>query len=183
MLVQCKYNNAKNLPIEEVIVGGEQSDYSGEVKIGENYLVYGIIFSVNPKGMDFLLASGSSISWLPSVLFKVINNKIPPGWEISLIKENLDFRSYFSSFGMYSMFGYPLLVNSRKHYEGLMEYEQSAVKQFNEEARRIEEWWESIKQLEDISLSRAKRIQEIPESTEYQKQLHKALNIEPLERY
>ena len=140
MLALCEFNTGKAIPLSERYLGEtDQTDFT-PLMVGEKYLVFGLIFIKNR--IDYLVCeTGQNPSWVPSSLFKLLDNRIPNNWEICMTQSKQDYSLLFDAFGISSIIGYSFLVNKYVHYVGLLERDPVEVQHFFEEKHRIDEWW------------------------------------------
>lgn len=145
MLVLCEFNTGKAIPRPKRYLGEtDQTDFS-PLKVGGKYLVYGLL-SISDR-LDFLVCvSGQNPMWAPSSLFKLLDARIPDGWEICLTQLKPNYVSLYDMFKIHSIVGYPSLVNKFEHYVGVLERDPKDVQFFFTEKNRIDEWWGLIEQ-------------------------------------
>lgn len=140
MFVLCEFNTGGAIPLLERHLGETDQTNFSPLKIGEHYLVFGLLFILNR--IDFLVCpQGQNPLWAPSSLFKIIDSCVPDGWGICMTKSNADYQILFDTFGIHSVLGYSDLVNKYAHYIGVIERDSDEVQRFFEEKRRIEKWW------------------------------------------
>ena len=91
------------------------------LEIGKEFLVMGMLYGEGD--LDYLIDDGGYISAYPYPLFEVIDHRIPPTWY---------YKSFHHTDKLYpyreAVWGYYELVFDDKHYEQLVEAEQSALR-------------------------------------------------------
>lgn len=131
MRVRCIYNTGEDLRryenkplIEEELGRFKTTSFTqfGEIEIGKEYLVMGII--IFESYQSYLVDDSGVISACPCQLFEVIDDKINATWHFRLIEENEDVYPFVQA-----IYGYSELCLDKKSYENLI------VEQ-NEEAMR-----------------------------------------------
>jgi hypothetical protein len=148
MHVLCEFNIGRAMPSSERYLGEtDQTDFS-PLKVGESYLVFGLLFILNR--IDFLVCAPSQNPlWAPSSLFKLLDARIPDGWKICMTQSNPDYVFLFDMFKIHAILGYPSLTNKYAHYIGILERDPNEVQRFFEEKHQVDEWWSLTRQNPD----------------------------------
>lgn len=140
MLANCRFDSGKAISLSERYLGETDHTNYYPLKIGEDYLVFSVLFILDR--MDFLICpGGGSPFWVPSNLFDLSDSRIPPGWQVKFTQSDSDFYPLFDAFKIKYILGYPLIAQSYKHYVGLVEGDSDELKKFYVEKERIESWW------------------------------------------
>ncbi|HEY0287610.1 MAG TPA: hypothetical protein VGC62_11450 [Pseudomonas sp.] len=106
----------------------DQTNYS-PLSVGENYVVYALLFIFDR--VDFLVrAPDQPPFWVPSCLFRLVDARIPAGWEFCITQTRPDYKCLFDAFKISHVMGYPLLVNEYEHYVGIVERDPVEVLRF-----------------------------------------------------
>jgi len=119
MLVRCTSISGANVPLK--IRENIETDISlySPFKIGERYVVYGIMFK--SKRTEFLICAEScNPDWVPSVLFSVEDSMVP-NWHLNFGSDNSEYAELFSFFDINALMGYEKLVSDFQHYAGIIE--------------------------------------------------------------
>ena len=132
MLALCHANLGSAIPANERYLGEvDQTDYS-PLSIGESYAVYALLFVFDR--VDFLVrAPEQPPFWVPSSLFRLVDARIPAGWELCVTQARPDYKCLYDAFKISHLVGYPLLVNKYEHYVGIVERDPVEVLRFLEE--------------------------------------------------
>ncbi len=132
MRILCKYNTGKDLRfyeykslIEEEFgrFGVSEKTEYGELEIGKEYLVMGII--VFETYQAYLIDDNGLISACPCQLFETIDDSVPISWKFRVIDKNEDIYPFVQA-----IIGYPELCLDKNAYEEL-------IVEKDEEAERI----------------------------------------------
>lgn len=99
------------------------SQYGGEVGIGREYLVMGLIIFETYQA--YLIDDNGFISACPCQLFEVIDSKVNSNWHFRITEKNEDIYPFIQA-----LFGYDELCFDKKAYENL-------IVEKDEEAQRI----------------------------------------------
>jgi len=128
MIVICQYKTGENIPIGVRRRGEtDETEYS-QIKIGEKYAVYGIMFFSHR--IEYLICPvDSGPLWSPSDLFNIFVKQIP-AWSFCAAKNNLGYRDLSNAFGVNSLIGYESLVSNYSHYVGILERDPIHLKEF-----------------------------------------------------
>lgn len=141
MLVQCVFNLGKDIPIFTRGLGETDEANFSFLTIGENYLVYGLMFS--DTGIDYLICNtGQNPYWLTSHLFKILDSQLPWQWSICLTQFSQEYKCLFDQLNVEALIGYPDLINSLAHYEGMIEREPEELFKFFKAKMSVDEWWD-----------------------------------------
>lgn len=132
MLALCQANLGSAIPPKERYLGEvDQTNYS-PLSVGEIYVVYALLFIFDR--VDFLVrAPEQPPFWAPSSLFRLVDARVPAGWELCITQSCADYRPLFDAFKISYVMGYPLLVNEYEHYVGIIERDPVEVLRFMEE--------------------------------------------------
>jgi hypothetical protein len=119
MKVKCLYNTGKALlKYERPPLGTSETQY-GQLEIGKEYLVMGMLLGEGI--LDYLIDSGGVISACPYPLFEIVDNKLNSNWF---------FRSFAQEDTIYpyqvAVWGYYELVFDTSHFEKLVEVDEEA---------------------------------------------------------
>lgn len=127
----------KNLPINSRCLNEtDETDYSF-LEIEQNYVVYGLMFYFSR--IDYLICPESENPvWIPANFFEIIDNKLDDDWSICITNINNDYQILYDNFRIQSIIGYSNLVNSISHYVGILEREETELKNFFIEKIRID---------------------------------------------
>lgn len=118
-------------PAERYLKETDHTDYS-PLCVGDSYKVYALLFICDR--VDFLVrAPAQPPFWAPSSLFKLVDSRIPIGWEFCMTKSHAGYKQLFNEFRISCVMGYPLLVNEYEHYVGVVEQDPSELLRFMEE--------------------------------------------------
>lgn len=122
MKVLCKYNLGKDLrpyeskPLEKGEFGrfgaSEATEY-GELEIGKEYLVMGIVIFETYQA--YLIDGNGFISTCPCQLFEIIDDHVPVNWKFRAINKNEEFYPFVQT-----IMGYPELCSNKNAYEDLI---------------------------------------------------------------
>lgn len=132
MKVLCKYNLGKDLsPYESKPLGKEEfgrfgvSEFTeyGELEIGKEYLVMGIVIFETYQA--YLIDDNGFISICPCQLFEIIDNNISVNWRFRTIDKRENIYPFVQA-----IMGYPELCSNKNAYEDL-------IVEKEEEAERI----------------------------------------------
>ncbi len=85
----------------------------GEIKIGAEYLVMGLI--VFETYQAYLIDDNGFISVCPCQLFEVLDDKLYSNWHFRIIEKNEDIYPFVQA-----IFSYPELCSDKKAYENLI---------------------------------------------------------------
>lgn len=139
MRVRCLYNIGEALrPYEKKPLRKEElgrfgatgyTEY-GEVEIGKEYLVMGMI--VFEAYQAYLIDDRGLISSCPCQLFEVVDDKLGTNWHFRLINKEEDIYPFVQA-----IFGYPELCSDKKAYENLI-VEKEAESQRTYFRRKLE---------------------------------------------
>lgn len=127
ILVQCLTNSGGTLSNSELSAGYTRATQFG-LKIGQTYLVHGIIFW---KGVVAYLLESQELSppaWFPASLFDVVENDLPPDWAFAHWGVDVEV-----------VIGYKKLALDRSHYDALAECDPEAVSIFREQKANLSE--------------------------------------------
>lgn len=120
MIVKCIHNTGAALTgyVRKPLGTSEDSEY-GELDIGKEYLVMGIIMK---RGyLTYLIDDSGIISACPNQLFEISNSNIPTDWHFkAFTKEYSDFLN------KEAVWGYHELVFDDSHYEKIIEGDEEA---------------------------------------------------------
>lgn len=132
MLAICHANLGSAIPpAERYLNEVDHTDYS-PLRVGDTYLVYALLFICDR--VDFLVRAPSQPPfWVPSSLFKLVDSKIPKGWEFCITKSRAGYEQLYTEFKISCVVGYPLLVNEYAHYVGVVERDPSELLRFMDE--------------------------------------------------
>ena len=132
MKVRCLYNNGdalrkyENRDLESKTLGRfgstSKSEYN-EIKIGQEYLVMGIITFQFYQG--YLIDSGGFISICPCYLFEITDSRVNSSWSYRVIDKEENIYPYVQS-----ILGYSELSEDKNSYENL-------IVEKTQEARKI----------------------------------------------
>ena len=132
MLAFCQANLGSAIPTKERYLGEMDKTNYSPLSVGESYVVYGLLFICDR--VDFLVrAPEQPPFWVPSSLFRLVDARIPAGWEFCITQSRPDYKSLFDAFKISYVMGYPLLVNEYEHYVGIVEQDPVEVLRFMEE--------------------------------------------------
>ncbi|WP_430967044.1 hypothetical protein [Spongiimicrobium sp. 2-473A-2-J] len=132
MIVKCIHNTGVALlDYERIPTGLTQYTTYGQLEIGEEYLVMGII--LRQGYLTYLIDGAGVISACPNQLFEVLDSKIPSSWFFkSFTKE------YFNYINQEAVWGYSELVFDDNHYENLIEMNKEAHNIYFDRKRELE---------------------------------------------
>lgn len=123
MIAKCIYNTGRALiSYERKPLGTSEQTQYGELEVGKEYLVMGMI--MRNGYLTYLIDDSGIISACPCQLFEVLDNIIPTNWYFKSFTK--DFPNYINQ---EAIWGYYELVFDDNHHEKLIE--------MNEEAHRI----------------------------------------------
>jgi len=128
------FNMGKDLPLRTLEVGDLPStEY--QLRIGDEYVVYSISIW---NGAIYYLTKDKYMtlpSWYPADLFTVIDNLLPLEWYFS-------YHGFKENWKLNAIWGYKEIALDEKHYEGLIEREDTAIRIFLKRKQEIEELYE-----------------------------------------
>ena len=150
MKIRCIYNSGKDLQPYETKpfrnsnqfgrFGITPSGTYNEIKIGEEYLVMGLI--VFETYQAYLIDCGGFVSACPCQLFEIIDNQLPSSWYFRSIGKDENMYPFIQA-----LFGYPELCLDKKAYEKLIvEKDNDALRAYFKRKIELE------KTIEDNSL-------------------------------
>lgn len=130
MLVICNSISGKSLPDDARIMGETDETLFEPLKTGMEYKVYGIMFYTTR--IDFLLCpEGENPLWVPSNIFNVLDDKLPPDWGFIITEKTIDYSDLYDAFGIISILGYFELIRSYQHYIGILERDAGELQKFH----------------------------------------------------
>ena len=129
MRVVCTANHGSALSAKHFEKSGNTPFSEFDLKIGEEYVVYGIIVS---KGLLSYLVIGTArfAQWYPADLFKVSQSKLPDNWHFVHFRED-------QGFLVEAIWGYEELTKP-DHFDALSDMQPSAINIFIERKKEID---------------------------------------------
>lgn len=132
MLALCQANLGSAIPTKERYLGEVDRTSYSPLNVGDCYVVYAMMF-ISDR-VDYLVRTPEQPPfWVPSSLFRLVDARIPAGWEFSITQMRPDYKCLFDAFKISCLVGYPLLVNEYLHYVGVVEGDPVEVLRFMEE--------------------------------------------------
>ena len=141
MKVRCIYNAGKDLRAYEYKLlkkdelgrfGASENTQYGEIEIGKEYLVMGMIMF--ESYLSYIIDDDGFISACPCQLFEVIDDKVSLSWHFRLVEKNEDIYPYVQA-----IWGYSELCFDKKSYERLIvEKEEEALRIYFKRKLEIE---------------------------------------------
>ena len=122
MKILCKNNTGKSLESYEYTFlneeefgrfGASPNTQYGEVKVGKQYLVMGMVLFKTYLG--YLIDDNGFISVCPCQLFQVIDDKIPSDWYFRVIKNDENIYPFIQA-----VWGYSEFCFNKNSYEKLI---------------------------------------------------------------
>jgi hypothetical protein len=122
MKVRCLYNRGEDLRSYEYKAltknefgrfGASGNTEYGEIEIGQEYLVMGMIMF--QSYLSYLVDDNGFISACPCQLFEVIDDRIDSDWHFRLIEKDEDIYPHIQA-----IMGYRELCSDKKSYENLI---------------------------------------------------------------
>ncbi len=146
MKVRCLYNRGEDLrPYEYKILTKDEfgrfgvsgnTEY-GEIEIGQEYLVMGIIMF--ESYLSYLVDDNGFISACPCQLFEVIDDRMDSDWHFRLIERDEDIYPHIQA-----IMGYREVCFDKKSYENLIiERDEEAISVYFRRKRKVEKTLEN----------------------------------------
>jgi hypothetical protein len=136
MRVTCLSNKGSDLPKWARLFETDHTLFSG-LLVGESYSVYAIMFRFNE--IEFLVVpSGSNPMWLPSHLFRITDDSLPPSWRLCLTYAAEGYKELLDTFKVIALIGYNALVTNYEHYNGIIERRATELAIFYSEKSKID---------------------------------------------
>lgn len=121
MIVRCVRNQGESPPATEYRGLYYTESTTFDVKPGRDYVVHAM--ALFNYGLIVLLADETERpNWYPIELFEVLDDSLPADWHVA-----------FTGGGegdLQALWGYRALIEDPTHYEGLIEREPSAMRDF-----------------------------------------------------
>jgi len=136
MRVVCKFiSGAAIEPALRHLGESNETDYS-PLKMEKEYFVYSLLLIKNR--IDYLVAPENELPfWAPSVLFELIDGRLPNNWSMRITSTASDYKILNDSFGITSIIGYSSLTQDFKHYTGLIERDPFELRKFYGEIKQL----------------------------------------------
>lgn len=129
MLVKCISIFSKSLPDSLRVMGENDQTSFTPLKEGNIYNVYGLMFYATR--VDLLLCSNEfKPIWVPSDLFEILEHKLPQEWGCIITRYEDGYKNLNDMFGITSIIGYSMLIESYDHYVGLIERDFLELERF-----------------------------------------------------
>ncbi len=131
MKAKCIANLGDKLS-KGAIQGGLSVNTVFHLKVGDNYIIYGVNYWRGTTNYLTMNAPGSRPIWSPAELFQLADYRIPPNWYYKyLITDDLILNSVIS---------YQELAMEPQHHDGLLAGSPAALKLFFERKKEIDQF-------------------------------------------
>lgn len=123
LVVECRYSRGSHLPPKLWARGyTEESEFN--IRPNQQYSVHGICMWTEGVLMYLIDPDGTHRpNWYPAQLFEVRDNRLPDHWVFAFVSDAAEH-------GVSAVWGYQELVDDQKHFDGLLEREEAALRLF-----------------------------------------------------